>query len=145
MRAGKKSSAEANLGNMVKLASLVSRPLMGPEFSSWSQTDNIEALLYRTLSGVLLYKYSIGETMSIDKNSRRNFLQLSGTGLAGMGLSTALLSRTSALTTGQAGTVPRSAKVLRPFPMYDVRAFGAKGDGKAIDTPAVNKAIDAAA
>jgi polygalacturonase len=28
---------------------------------------------------------------------------------------------------------------------FDVRAFGAKGDGKALDTPAVNSAIDAAA
>ena len=29
--------------------------------------------------------------------------------------------------------------------VYDVRAFGARGDGKTIDTPAINKAIDAAA
>src|SRR5215831_17102053 len=29
--------------------------------------------------------------------------------------------------------------------IYDVRAFGAKGDGKTLDTPAINKAIDAAA
>jgi polygalacturonase len=29
--------------------------------------------------------------------------------------------------------------------IYDVRAFGAKGDGKALDTPAINRAIDAAA
>jgi polygalacturonase len=29
--------------------------------------------------------------------------------------------------------------------VYDVRAFGAAGDGKALDTPAVNKAIEAAA
>src|SRR3989441_3824120 len=29
--------------------------------------------------------------------------------------------------------------------VYDVRAFGAKGDGKTLDTPAINKAIDAAA
>src|SRR6266496_1371584 len=29
--------------------------------------------------------------------------------------------------------------------VFDVRAFGAKGDGKALDTPAVNKAIEAAA
>src|SRR2546423_7037094 len=28
--------------------------------------------------------------------------------------------------------------------IYDVRAFGAKGDGKELDTPAINKAIDAA-
>jgi len=34
------------------------------------------------------------------------------------------------------------AKVLGGF---DVRAFGAKGDGKTLDTPAVNSAIDAAA
>src|SRR5215510_11871147 len=35
--------------------------------------------------------------------------------------------------------VPRGARV------FDVKAFGAKGDGKALDSPAVNKAIDAAA
>jgi hypothetical protein len=29
--------------------------------------------------------------------------------------------------------------------VYEVRAFGAQGDGKTIDTPAINKAIDAAA
>lgn len=29
--------------------------------------------------------------------------------------------------------------------IYDVRSFGAKGDGKSLDTPAINKAIDAAA
>jgi polygalacturonase len=32
-----------------------------------------------------------------------------------------------------------------PAPVYDVRTFGAKGDGRAIDTPAINAAIDAAA
>ena len=29
--------------------------------------------------------------------------------------------------------------------VYDVRAFGAKGDGRTLDTPAINKAIEAAA
>src|SRR5258706_6041236 len=36
-------------------------------------------------------------------------------------------------------STPRSANAL------NVRAFGAKGDGKALDSPAINKAIDAAA
>src|SRR5919202_80056 len=29
--------------------------------------------------------------------------------------------------------------------VFNVRSFGARGDGKALDTPAVNRAIDAAA
>src|SRR5258708_15636335 len=29
--------------------------------------------------------------------------------------------------------------------VYDVRVFGAKGDGKTVDTPAINRAIEAAA
>src|SRR6476660_10450839 len=36
-------------------------------------------------------------------------------------------------------------RVSKATPLYDVRAFGAKGDGKTLDTPAINKAIDAAA
>src|SRR5882724_13332991 len=80
--------------------------------------------------------------MSMAKNSRRNFLQLTGAGLAGMGLSTASLAKVSPLPNGQSGN-PHSGG--QGSPTYDVRAFGAKGDGKTIDTPAVNKAIDAAA
>ena len=34
---------------------------------------------------------------------------------------------------------------LRSVGVYDVRTFGAKGDGKVLDTPAINKAIEAAA
>jgi polygalacturonase len=40
----------------------------------------------------------------------------------------------------QAATVSRGSEVV-----FDVRRFGAKGDGSSIDTPAVNAAIDAAA
>ena len=39
---------------------------------------------------------------------------------------------------------PRSRAATRSN-VYDVRAFGAKGDGKTLDTPAINKTIDAAA
>lgn len=38
---------------------------------------------------------------------------------------------------------PQAAKPAGP--LFDVRAFGATGDGKTIDTPAVNRAIEAAA
>jgi polygalacturonase len=37
---------------------------------------------------------------------------------------------------------PGGAKT--PPAVYDVRAFGAKGDGRTLDTPAINRAIDAA-
>ena len=43
---------------------------------------------------------------------------------------------------GRAQRLPRTnARSLT----YDVRAFGAKGDGKALDTSAINRAIEAAA
>ena len=49
----------------------------------------------------------------------------------------------AALLTLAAGTWLRGAE---PGPSaYDVRAFGARGDGTTIDTDAINKAIDAAA
>jgi polygalacturonase len=37
------------------------------------------------------------------------------------------------------------AEAAGPSPYFDVRAYGAKGDGKALDTAAINAAIDAAA
>ena len=37
-----------------------------------------------------------------------------------------------------------SRSVSRPAAVYDVRAFGARGDGKSVDTRAINSAIDAA-
>src|SRR5437764_3002879 len=36
-------------------------------------------------------------------------------------------------------------RVSKATPIYDVRTFGAKGDGRTLDTLAINKAIDAAA
>lgn len=65
---------------------------------------------------------------------RRDFLKAGGIGAAG-----SLLIPGEARGGGGAG---RSASAGEKF---DVAAFGAKGDGKAIDTPAVNRAIEAAA
>jgi polygalacturonase len=39
---------------------------------------------------------------------------------------------------------PHTTADGRPAPIYDVRAFGATGDGKTVDTPAINAAIEAA-
>lgn len=56
-------------------------------------------------------------------------------------LMTALGQRPSSTNQTSQSARPQS----RASGLYEVRAFGAKGDGKAIDTPAINKAIEAAA
>jgi polygalacturonase len=50
----------------------------------------------------------------------------------------------SAITTATSAT-PAIQKGAVPSRVFDVRTFGAKGDGKALDSPAINKAIEAAA
>jgi polygalacturonase len=70
--------------------------------------------------------------MPNDHAPRRDFLRISGASLAGA----ALHSR------------PAEAQTLPPAPTastLDVKFFGATGDGKTIDTPAINRAIEAAA
>jgi len=42
-------------------------------------------------------------------------------------------------------TEPRPHSLADDPRLYSVRTFGAKADGKTLDTPAINKAIDAAA
>lgn len=67
---------------------------------------------------------------------RREFLKMAGLGVAGS--ATVLL--TSPAARAQAGASTGERPVF-----FDVRTFGAKGDGVSIDTGAINAAIDAAA
>jgi polygalacturonase len=71
------------------------------------------------------------------QNARRGFLKSAGAGIAGVtGLVMGAKVPTSA--------AQNAAEMGHPIP-YDVRVFGATGDGKTLDTPAINRAIDAAA
>ncbi len=69
-------------------------------------------------------------------SARRDLLRLSS-----MGLAASAVSVIPAL-----AAAPRKAAspALSPL-MFDVRTFGATGDGKTVDTPAINAAIEAAA
>src|SRR5258708_5356575 len=70
---------------------------------------------------------------------RRDFLKLAGTGLAG--------AATSAVITpgARAGVTAAPIPAAGTSSVYDVRTYGATGDGKTIDSPAINKTIEAAA
>ena len=72
--------------------------------------------------------------MTMQPGSRRNFLQLTTAGFAAAALGP--IDQLWAL-------APQHGSASGQ-PIYDVRTFGAKGDGKTIDTPAINKAIETA-
>ena len=69
-------------------------------------------------------------------SARRDLLRLSSMGLAA--------SAVSAIPEFAASKKPAAAPALSPL-LFDVRTFGATGDGKTVDSPAINKAIEAAA
>src|SRR5436189_3369756 len=68
---------------------------------------------------------------------RREFLNLAGFGLTTL-ITPSLLGR-------GARAQPAPMPDAGPGTVFDIRRFGAVGDGKAIDTEAINRAIDAAA
>ena len=68
-------------------------------------------------------------------SARRELLRLGGMGLAA-----------AAVTTVPAAyAAPRSSNPSTTLNIFDIRTYGAVGDGKAVDSPAINKAIEAAA
>jgi polygalacturonase len=71
-------------------------------------------------------------------DSRRDFFRLAGAGVTG-----AALGAVVGATPAQAQ--PAHGAPSSRFGIFSVREFGAAGDGHAIDSPSINKAIDAAA
>ena len=72
--------------------------------------------------------------MTVGSESRRGLLKATGAAI----LSLAGASRSRAVTDEMPSGIP-------PNGHFDVRNFGATGDGKTLDTPAINKAIETAA
>src|SRR5271163_1004412 len=68
---------------------------------------------------------------------RREFLKLAGTGLAG----TVAAAVSGPGAHAEAAAMPAAGTAS----VYDVRQYGAAGDGKTIDSSSINKAIEEAA
>src|SRR5690242_1201080 len=69
---------------------------------------------------------------------RRDLLKVGSGGLAGAAIGAVSLRPVHALADSASSSAPSGRD-------FDVRLFGASGDGKTIDTPSINKAIEAAA
>jgi polygalacturonase len=74
-------------------------------------------------------------TMKNFDSARRDLLRLSS-----MGLAASAVTAIPVLGASKKAAAPPLSPML-----FDVRTFGATGDGKTVDSPAINKAIDAAA
>jgi polygalacturonase len=69
-------------------------------------------------------------------SARRELLKFSGMGLA---------AAAAAAVPATAYAAPRSSAGFPAGAIFDIRTYGAVGDGKTVDSPAINKAIEAAA
>lgn len=78
--------------------------------------------------------------MRSDETARRRFLKSAGVVLPGLAMIPPIAT-SAAQNTAEMEHPEQSRGSL----VYDVRVFGAKGDGKAIDTPGINRAIEEAA
>src|ERR1017187_4563575 len=86
--------------------------------------------------------------MRSEGSERRRFLKSAGLVVPGLALAGEIPTLRQAQ--GRLSAAKGAAEMghpdnVRATVFYDVRAFGAVGDGKTIDTPAINRAIDAAA
>src|SRR5258707_224124 len=70
-------------------------------------------------------------------SARRELLRFGGIGLAA--------AATTTMPAAYAAAAQRSPKTSATQSTFDIRTYGAVGDGKAVDSPAINKAIEAAA
>jgi polygalacturonase len=71
-----------------------------------------------------------------EKTERRDFLKIAGAGFAGASLG--VTSETS-----QSSTLTRGSAIFGKYGIFNVCTFGAIGDGTALDSLAINKAIEA--
>src|ERR1017187_5950482 len=78
--------------------------------------------------------------MRSEGSERRRFLKSAGLVVPGLALA-GEISISAAKGAAEMGHPDN----VRATVFYDVRVFGATGDGRTIDTPAINRAIDAAA
>jgi polygalacturonase len=81
--------------------------------------------------------------VSMTDRSRRDFLVLSAAGLAGAAAGSPERLSAAVLPNHPAGAASKDTSPRQSA--FDVKTFGAKGDGTTIDTPAINKAIETAA
>lgn len=79
--------------------------------------------------------------MPRNPSARRNFLKSAGAGIAASAVAALRLPSSTHAASGAQSPAATNAAV----PNFGVTAFGAKGDGKSLDSPGINKAIETAA